>query len=149
MKVPKSVVATAFVLLSLASLNVAQSNMEANRWSKDNPFPDVIARSRVVMPFDDNAPKKTLSGVVIQEPLHINQRYQYFRMAAVDPSSPTGVAIWAVLMGGVPDTEAVRLKSGVYVTLLGTPVKDGTRRVELVQPAPPTTASLANLNIAQ
>ena len=45
----------------------------------DSPFPDVIARSRAIGPFDDQAPKVTLKGVITQQATHILPRnpYQY------------------------------------------------------------------------
>lgn len=111
----------------------------------DNPFPDVIARARAIGPFDDRAPKVTLTGVITQQPTHIRPRnpYQYFRMAVSDQG---GTAIWAVLLRA-SDEETSNLKPGVTVTILATPSKDGSRRVELVQSQGPNRSGLMNLNV--
>jgi hypothetical protein len=56
--------------------------------------------------------------------------------------------IWAVLLIA-NDEEIANLKPGVAVTILATPTKDGSKRVELVQSAGPecsaTCAGLTNL----
>jgi len=109
----------------------------------DNPFPDVIARSVALRPFDLQAPKLKLSGVITQPPTHIlpQNPYQYFRMSV---SGQNGTEIWAVLLRAA-DSEVANLKPGVTVTVLGTPTKDGTKRVELVQSSGPNSAGLMNL----
>jgi hypothetical protein len=98
----------------------------------DNPFPDIIGRSTAVRPFDEKAPKVTLNGVITQKAVHIKQPnpYQYFRMAVNGVNTPE---IWSVLLWA-SDSQTANLNPGVSVRILATPSKDGTRRVELVQP---------------
>ena len=128
-----------FILVSLVSGVLGQTTVD------DNPFPDVIARARVMTPFDDTAPKVNLTGVITQQPTHIRPRnpYQYFRMAVTDPS---GTASWAVLLRAADD-EVANLRTGVSVTILATPTKDGSRRVELVQSFGPNRSGLMNLAV--
>jgi len=72
-----------------------------------------------------------LSGIITQAPEHIRPQnpYQYFRMAV---SHENATEVWAVLVWGA-DSDFANLRPGVKVTLLGTPTKDGSRRVQLVQ----------------
>ena len=134
------------IVFFVTALSSALAQIELS----DNPFPDVIARASVNRPFDLNAPKHTVSGVVTEAPKHIKQPnpYQYFRMAVKDDSATNGVAIWAVLFWA-PDADTPALKPGVPVTVLVTPSKDGTRRVALVQQGPqsPTNVDLTQLRI--
>jgi len=129
-----------FALLYVVSLSLGQVD------ARDNPFPDVFNRSRSVTPFDDQAPKTPLSGVITEAATRIKSNYRYFRMAVADTSAPNGVAIWAVLLWG-SDAEVAMLKPGVYVTVLATPTKDGSRRVELVQTDRSNSLGLKNLTV--
>jgi len=116
----------------------------------DNPFPDIIARSVVIRPFDLDAPKVTLTGVVTEAPKHIKapNPYQYFRMAVRDDSAPNGVVIWAVLFWA-PDGQTPNLPTGTPVTVRATPPKDGSRRVQLVQEAQGTIQDFVGLQIGK
>lgn len=125
---PRRILATIGLIFSAISISFSQIEVS------DNPFPDIIARSSAIRPFDLNGPKITLRGVITQGATHIKppNPYQYFRMAVRDDSAPTGVAIWAVLLHAT-DSRTKILKPGSAVTIRATPSKDGSRRVELVQ----------------
>jgi hypothetical protein len=124
----RRILATIAALVSGVSVSFGQIEV------RDNPFPDIIARSSTIRPFDLNAPKITLRGVITQEATHIKppNPYQYFRMAVKDESAPAGVTIWAVLLHAT-DSRTEVLKPGAAVSIRATPSKDGSRRVELVQ----------------
>jgi hypothetical protein len=116
--------ATTAALAAISALGFGQQ-------PDDNPFPDVIARPAVDRPFVLDGSQVTLSGIITQAPVHIRPQnpYQYFRMSVTGGNT---TEIWAVLIWGA-DSDFANLKPGVKVTLLGTPTKDGSRRVQLIQ----------------
>ena len=109
----------------------AISGFSFGQQSDENPFPDVLARSVLIRPFVLDGSQVKLSGIITQAPVHIRPQnpYQYFRMAV---SHENATEVWAVLVWGA-DSDFANLRPGVKVTLLGTPTKDGSRRVQLVQ----------------
>lgn len=136
----------AAVVLSTTALTPAFAQVELS----DNPFPDVIARSVVIRPFDLNVPPITLVGVITETPRHIQPTnpYQYFRMAVKDDNAPNGIAIWAILFRA-PDGQTPSLTAGTPVTVRATPTKDESRRAQSIQTSQGTIQNFVGLEIQQ
>jgi len=117
--------------MTITAALVAIGGLSLGQQVDDNPFPDVIARSAAIRPFVLDGSQLKLSGTITQAPVHIRPQnpYQYFRMSVTRDNT---TEIWAVLIWGA-DSDFANLKPGVKVTLSGTPTKDGSRRVQLVQ----------------
>ena len=117
--------AAAVLILALVGVGLGQNE-------NNTPFPDVLRRSRTVTPFNDQAPKIALKGVITQQAARVGSNYKYFWMAVRDDAADGGIRLWAVLLWGT-DSQVENLKPGKAVSIMATPVKDGTYRAELVQ----------------